>query len=103
MSYSITKRAASKQALKDAAEKDIQAFVANQKCHADNDLPAIRAAISGFIDSLSEPKEGEEVVLECSGSTGGSWSNAGGLERATSNSINIRVYHAHVPASPQSE
>lgn len=92
MSYSFTIRAATKQALKDKAAESITAQVANQPPHQ-RDIEAIRQTCNGFVDSLTEPGEGKEIVLECYGSISGVWEN-GAYSAYTNNSITCRVYHA---------
>lgn len=93
MSYSINARAANKAALKEKVDAAITAQVAPQQPHAERDISMIRATCAGVIDSLDEPGDGYELVLECYGSMSGEWSD-GKFVSYTSNSINCRTYRA---------
>jgi hypothetical protein len=94
MSYSISVRAASKAALKEAAMVYVTNYVASQQPHADRDVEMVRNTINGMVDSLDEPSADQEIALECYGSIGGNWGADSKLAVATSNNITCKAYHA---------
>lgn len=95
MSYSITVRGKTKHEAKQKALTALSLQFTTMKEHA-RDAAAAQASASAHVDAVDEPKEGNEVVVECNGYLTGNW-ELRGLSHVTGASHTVRVYHAHAP------
>lgn len=92
MSYSITVRGKTKHEAKQRALTSLALQFTTMKDH-ERDAAAAQASASAHVDAVDEPKEGNEIVVECNGHLSGHWEQ-GGLSHCTNANHTVRVYHA---------
>jgi hypothetical protein len=90
MSYSFNVTGKTKAQAKAAALQQVGLFVANQEAH-ERDALLVANTIAGVVDTLDEPGEGQQIAIQCYGSTGGEWNSMGGMTRVTSNSVTVQA------------